>query len=261
MTVSFHNEPIIGYRYAAPGNRRTIDGKESDQMTQVPPPASGKTKDRKPVSAPAEARTPRLFSGITIILLVCICMTFVVLSMPLWMPYFNPAATPTPAPSDTATVPLLSVPPATTAPTSAPTEIPQPSATFTPLVPQTTGPWNGQVSQLELIVERVEITDQSGDTKLLRFYVTVDNQSSYSITMPLSGNFLAIDSKDRSYNANLQTSDWPNTFPGLRTIKGFIDLQEPVPSDITVMSVRLSKINGPAAYIGKSIAVSDIEVP
>ena len=230
-------------------------------MTQVPPPAPGKTKDRKPVSAQAEAGTPRLFSGITLILLVCICMTVVVLSMPLWMPYLNPAATPTPVPSETATVPPLNVPPATIRPTSAPTATPQPSATFTPLVPFTTGPWKGQVSELDLIVERVERTTQSGDTKRLRFYVTVDNQSNYTITLPLAQNFLAIDSEDQSYSANLQSSNWPNTFPGLRTIKGHVDLQDPVPSEITVMSIRLLKINGPAAFIGKSITVSDIEVP
>jgi Telomeric repeat-binding factor 2. len=125
----------------------------------------------------------------------------------------------------------------------------------------TTGPWTGSVGNLELIVNKVELIGFRGDKKLLRFYMTVNNQTNDAIQLPLFGYFSAIDNNGMSYEADVQISNWPNNFPPGQQVSGSIDLISPVPQSVSSMSVGFSTIFGSLQLVGKSISVDGISTP
>jgi hypothetical protein len=110
-------------------------------------------------------------------------------------------------------------------------------------------------------VERVEIISRLGDRKILRFYLSANNQTGDAITLPLFSNFLAIDSNGQSYAADQQLSNWPRTFPAGELVTGSIDLKDPVPEGVSSLKINFSTIFGALEMVGKSITVTDISVP
>jgi hypothetical protein len=183
---------------------------------------------------------------------LCACVAVATFSTSLLVPMMlRPTASLTPPPPTFQnSVPSL---------TAVPTITRSPQATSTAAL--TYGPWKGQVGRLELSVDRVEIISQVQDKKILRFYLSVNNQSNNAINLPLYGNFLAIDSNGQSYQADNQTSNWPKSIPAATVITGSIDLVDPVPNTISVMSINFSTIFGAVEFVGKSITVPNIEVP
>ena len=159
---------------------------------------------------------------------------------------------------DTAT---LALPTTSNLPVSSPANA-HPDLSTTSLNSQITyGPWKGQVGRLELSVDKVEVISQVGDKKILRFYLSVNNQTNSTISLPLFGNFLAIDSNGQSYKADHQISNWPKDIPAGLILTGSIDLLDPVPNTISVMKVNFSTIFGGVEFVGKNIIISDIAVP
>ena len=125
----------------------------------------------------------------------------------------------------------------------------------------TSGNWSGNIGELELIVTKVEAIRQVGDEDILRFYITVNNQTNDSITLPLFKNFSAIDSSGRSYQADQQISDWPDTFPPGTRVSASIDLEDSVPLGVSPMNISFGAIFGSLDYVGKSISVNGISTP
>lgn len=128
--------------------------------------------------------------------------------------------------------------------------------------PQVTfGPWRGQAGRLEISVEKVEVISRVGDRKILRLHLSASNQTGDSITLPLFGNFIAIDDNGQSYEADHLISNWPKAIPPGETLSGSIDLKDSVPEGVSSMRISFSNIFGALELVGESITVSGITVP
>jgi hypothetical protein len=223
----------------------------------VKPPSVPREDRQKTQPVRSKEKGRGVLPGLALFVL-CGCLAGLVLSARQLLPLFvGSTAAPT-LPPATATTQTI-----TSSPTAMPTETSLPQATATPSsTPQITqGPWNSQVGGLELRVEKVEVIQQIGDKKILRFHFSIDNGTNVSISLPLYMNFLAIDEGGQSYEPDFQDSDWPpNVSPGL-VLRGSIDLVDPVPNTVSIMDVTFSQILGELEFIGKSITISEIRVP
>lgn len=123
------------------------------------------------------------------------------------------------------------------------------------------GNWTGSIGNLEMTVTQVEAIRQIGDRDILRFYVTVNNQTTDSLTLPLFGYFLAVDNSGNSYKANHRLSDWPESIPSGMKISGTIDLEDPVPQDVSMISLSFTQIFGSLDFGMEGITVRDISLP
>lgn len=184
------------------------------------------------------------------------------ISVPTAPPTEAPIATdipPTATPTETAKPPTPTHTPELPSPTPEP---PTPTNTSTPTSPPiplelTEGPWTREVKGVKLTVEKVEVIRRVEGEKVLRFHLTVDNQTSGGITIGLWNNFLAIDVNGKSYKPNVDSSEWEQNVPPGLTLTGFVDLQEPVPGEITTMTISFNYVFN---HIG-SIIVKDISIP
>lgn len=125
----------------------------------------------------------------------------------------------------------------------------------------TLGNWSSSIGDLELRITKVEVIKQIDNGKILRFYVTIDNQTKDSLSLPLFKNFTATDSRGGSYESAHWESNWPSNFPPKMKVTGSIDLKDPIPNDETIMNVSFSTIYGSLDLVGKSITVPDISIP
>ncbi len=168
-----------------------------------------------------------------------------------WNPFPAPA-TPVvvPTSSKPETQPTLVPPDSGSGPTSPPA---QPSSTQ--------GNWSSSVGDLELTVMKVELVRTIGNKKMLRFHMTVNNGTTDAINLPVFGYFSAVDSAGGSYPGEPQGSKWPISFPSGQKVSGYVELKDPVPSDIHTMSVNFSQIFGSLDLVNKGISVNDISVP
>jgi len=123
------------------------------------------------------------------------------------------------------------------------------------------GNWTGSIGGLDMTVTKVEALRQIGSKDILRFYVTINNQTTDSITLPLFGYFVAVDNSGHSYKPDVRLSDWPNSFPPGMSLSGSIDLEDPVPQDATTFNLSFTTIFGSLDIGGKSISVTGISKP
>jgi hypothetical protein len=225
-------QPVKAYEPAAPAG----------QSRSSPVQAPAAKPAMKPVPAPAP-RSARGSVGSIAFLALCACVGIsTLLTFQVTQLFLRPVATASHL-------------------ASTPTQIPKASPTPNVSGQVTLGPWKGQVGRLELTVDKVELVSQIGDKKILRFYLTVNNQSGDTLRLPLFGNFLAIDSNGQTYQADSQISQWPESIPAGLVVTGSIDLVDPVPQAVSDMKIHFATIFGAVEFVGKSVTVSDIEVP
>jgi hypothetical protein len=125
----------------------------------------------------------------------------------------------------------------------------------------TTGNWSGRTGDVTITVTKVEMTRNTGEKKGLRFYVTVNNQLSDPITLPLYGSFSAAGDGGTSYEADPFGSDWPKSFPAGSKVSGSINLKTYVPQDISRMNLSFAHIMGSLQVGREGITISDVEIP
>lgn len=163
-----------------------------------------------------------------------------------------------------AIVPIPGICPSSHAATPIPTPTPDTGGYVPPVSPlrsPTYGSWSGGAKNVNLTVTEVEDMQHIADKKILRFHITVDNGTTTSIQMPVFGSFLAIDSNGQTYKGDPSVSGWPDGFPPGK-IAGTVDLQDPVPMDVTTMSINFGPIFGSLEFAdGRGVRVDGIAVP
>jgi hypothetical protein len=126
--------------------------------------------------------------------------------------------------------------------------------------PPTIGNWTNRVGDLKLTVTKVEVIGKTGSGKWLRFHLTVNNETTDAIGLPLNC-FSAIASGGTSYSADIFASRWPTSVPAQKTVRGSVDLSEGVPESVHTVSVSFTQIFGSLSLVGKGITVDEIDVP
>jgi hypothetical protein len=91
--------------------------------------------------------------------------------------------------------------------------------------------------------------------------MSVNNQTTDAIQLPLFKNFLALGNDSNSYEPDPFGSQWPDTFPAGSTTSGSVDLKDPVNANISTMSISFSTIYGSLKIGGTSLTVPGISIP
>ncbi|HEV2636139.1 MAG TPA: protein kinase [Actinocrinis sp.] len=120
-----------------------------------------------------------------------------------------------------------------------------------------TGAWTKTLQTLVLTVTKVE-----NDDGMVTLYVKATSTDQNSITLPLFGNFTAIDNQGVTYQAQSFASNWNETVPGNDTISGTILLEQQVSAAATSLKISFANVLGSGFdFFDGSITVSSVPVP
>jgi hypothetical protein len=106
----------------------------------------------------------------------------------------------------------------------------------------------------------VTITETDNQDGHVQLHATIANGSAHALTLPLYGDFVAVDDVGTTYNANSFAPGWHDTVPGGSTITGTIELSELINQQAKRLDISFTTVFGESAPEG-GISVKGITLP
>ena len=281
---------MTGTSKAVSANRRETSGSgaSQDNMDSTTPPNAPpmeRTSGRSQSTNTRQSRRSNLASRIrtwlqdtanllTVILgMLTICSMLFGGSLAVWqagqttpIPILPSPDTPVNVTHNTSYLsPTPSVPTPTPLPVPSPTPVPampSPTATSSPPIPTSETifdePIGATVNGLTLAV-----TGIAREADRFRIFITAQNDTGDTLTLPIFGYFVVIDDHRHQYEGDPNTSNWPGSVAPGAVVSGEIVVARPLPGDVTTLTrVGFTQVFGSLAFgYGRGIYVENVPVP